>query len=112
MDVKLAGLDPSGRDVAQAFVAWLRASGWPVVVTSAVRSAAQQAALKAKNPSGLPVASPTTSRHVLRRAFDLGFQGYRWQEIPADYWRQMGEVWEYLGGRWGGRFGDPVHFDW
>lgn len=112
MDARLSALDRGGRDAAQAFVAYLQRSGWPIIVTSAVRSVAQQQQLARQNPSGLPVAAPERSRHVQRRAFDLGFRGYQWRQVPMEYWRQMGEIWESMGGRWGGRFGDPVHFDW
>lgn len=111
-DPALSKLDPGGRDAAQWMLSWLRAQGWPMIVTSAVRTEAQQLALQRNNPSGLPVAASSTSRHVLGRAFDLGFRGYTWRQVPNEYWAQIGRVWEQMGGRWGGRFGDPVHFDW
>lgn len=93
-------------------MAYARSFGLPVVVTSARRSAAQQASLTPA--SGLYKASPNTSRHVQGRAFDLGFSGYRWQEVPYEYWRWLGAVWKSAGGRWGGDFSkpDPIHFDW
>lgn len=30
---------------------------------------------------------------------------------PADQLRAAGELWESWGGRWGGRFNDPIHFE-
>ena len=111
-DDLLRSLDDTGRETAAWFVAAARNLGLPLVVVSGRRSAAQQAALSAG--AGLPKASASTSRHVAGRAFDLGFSGYRWDEVPPEYWRWLGEAWESLGGRWGGRFStyDPVHFDW
>lgn len=111
-DSLLSSLDASGRDAARAFVAYARSLGLPVIVTSARRTAAQQAALTPA--AGLYKASPTTSRHVTGTAFDLGFAGYRWDEVPMEYWRWLGSVWVSLGGRWGGNFAkpDPIHFDW
>jgi len=112
-DDLLNGLDPSGREAAKQLVAIARYYGLPVVVTSGYRTATQQA--KLTPGAGLPKAkNPLLSRHVQRRAFDLGFQGYRWYEIPMDYWQWLGAIWRNAGGRWGGDFSvsDPVHFDW
>lgn len=50
-----------------------------------------------------PVAPPGLSRHEHRRAFDLAAP-------PAELLR-LGLLWESMGGRWGGRFGDPIHFE-
>lgn len=30
---------------------------------------------------------------------------------PDDQLELAGRVWESWGGRWGGRFGDPIHFE-
>jgi len=111
-DSLLSGLDASGRDTARALVAYARSFGLPVVVVSAYRTAAEQASLTPG--AGLYKASPTASRHVQRRAFDLGFSGYHWSEVPPEYFRWLGAVWKAAGGRWGGDFQrpDPVHFDW
>jgi len=111
-DYKLATLDPSGREAARSLVAYARSYGLPVVVVSAYRSPAEQEALTPGR--GLYKASVQGSRHVQRRAFDLGISGYRWQDVNPEYFRWLGSVWKYLGGRWGGDFSrpDPVHFDW
>lgn len=113
MDYLLDGLDPSGRDAARYLVAYARAAGIPVVVTSARRSLAQQKALTPAK--GLYKASnPSQSRHVQGRAFDLSIEGFYWDEVDPAYWRWLGDVWKRLGGRWGGNFSkpDPIHFDW
>lgn len=91
-------------------MAYGRSLGLPLVVTSGRRTQAQQEALVPA--AGLYKA--VASKHVLGRAFDLGFIGYRWQEVPWEYWEFLGRVWESAGGRWGGRFRkpDPIHFDW
>jgi hypothetical protein len=109
-DSRLQALDASGRAVALALVQYGRSLGLPLVVTSGRRSQAQQEALVPA--AGLYKA--VNSRHVLGRAFDLGFAGYRWQEVPWEYWEFLGRIWESAGGRWGGRFRkpDPIHFDW
>jgi uncharacterized protein YcbK (DUF882 family) len=111
-DTRLATLDAAGREAARWLVAYARAYGIPVVVTSARRTAAEQAALTPAR--GLYKASPNASRHVSGRAFDLGISGYQWDEIDPAYWRWLGSVWKSLGGRWGGDFQrpDPIHFDW
>lgn len=111
-DYRLAALDAAGRAAAYGLVAYARSFGLPVVVTSAYRTAAEQAALTPA--AGLYKASPTGSRHVQRRAFDLGFSGYHWRDVPPEYFRWLGAVWKSVGGRWGGDFSrpDPVHFDW
>jgi len=111
-DSKLSTLDATGRDAARAFVAYARSFGLPLVVVSAYRTAAEQEALTPG--AGLYKASPSTSRHVQRRAFDLGFSGFHWSEVPMEYWRWLGSVWVSMGGRWGGNFSKPdvVHFDW
>jgi len=106
---KLAGLDRSGRDAAHELVAYAREQGLPIVVTSGRRSRDLQAELIRQGAT-----TATNSRHLAGRAFDLGFAGYQWRQIPREYWQWLGTVWESMGGRWGGRFTkyDPIHFDW
>jgi D-alanyl-D-alanine carboxypeptidase len=52
-----------------------------------------------------PVARPGTSAHEFRMAFDYSAPSKSDQN-------DLGQVWESWGGVWGGRFGDPVHFEW
>jgi len=73
-------------------------------VTSVYRSYSEQLRLwntRAQNP--FPVAPPGRSKHQLRRAWDM--------EGPAADLQRAGALWERAGGRWGGRFGDPIHFE-
>lgn len=103
----LRTLDPALADDAQQFVDWLRGLGVRVTVTSARRSSAKQAALYARYKAGkskYPAAAPGTSKHEQGFAFDLGLN-------PPVY-AQAGQVWEqYMGGVWGGRFNDEVHYE-
>lgn len=76
-------------------------------VTSTVRTRNQQSKLYRRFLAGLsqyPAAPPGHSMHELGRAFDLG--GLSSQELI-----ELGQTWESWGGRWGGRFGDPIHFE-
>lgn len=75
-------------------------------VTSTVRSTSEQARLYRRFLAGqskFPVAKPGTSRHEQGRAIDM--------VARPEVLRGLGEWWESLGGRWGGRFNDPIHFE-
>lgn len=51
-----------------------------------------------------------TSLHMDRLAVDFNlFKGGVYLQTTEDY-RPLGEVWEAMGGTWGGRFGDAPHF--
>lgn len=76
-------------------------------VTSAFRTYAQQARLYRRYLHGMspyPAAPPGNSMHEQGRAFDLG-------GLTAEELQTLGLTWESWGGRWGGRFGDPIHFE-
>lgn len=95
------GLVPWLRGPAGSLVALARGR---VKVTSVRRSRTEQLRLwnnRRNNP--YPVAPPGTSKHELGRAWDM--------VGDAVLLRQLGEIWERAGGRWGGRFGDPIHFE-
>jgi len=75
-------------------------------VTSVRRSPTLQRKLYRRYLAGksrYPVAPPGRSMHELGRAFDLFAQ--------PDVLTWLGGIWEGMGGRWGGRFGDPIHFE-
>jgi hypothetical protein len=78
--------------------------GSRVSITSSLRSCAEQQALHDK---GITPVSGCRSWHVHGRAVDL----YAGSWEPAAYAR-LGEAWEKMGGIWGGRWGDHVHFEW
>lgn len=96
----------------KAAVDWLvqavQRAGGRLTVTRAVASYQQQEALwldRASNP--YPVARPGTSKHERGLAVDMTVSPRSWQTA-------VGEAWEAMGGRWGGRFRprpDPVHFE-
>lgn len=103
----LRTLSPDFRPYAEQFVEWLTANGLQVSVTSARRSSGEQAKLYQRYINGqsrYPAAPPGTSTHELGYAFDAVVS-------PAEYQQAAGEAWERFGGRWGGRFKDPVHFE-
>ena len=81
-----------------------------LVVTSARRSSAKQAKLRAaweRGESNIPANRPGTSLHEFGLAFDLASLGVDPFADPILPW--LGSWWEYYGGRWGGPR-DPVHF--
>lgn len=84
-----------------------RHNGHGLVVTSMRRSRAQQRRLYADYRAGrsrFPAAPPGTSKHEFGLAFDAVVE-------PREYQGWYGELWERMGGRWGGRFNDEVHFE-
>ncbi len=83
------------------------AAGLSPRVSSARRSHAQQALLYRRFLAGqsrFPAAPPGHSAHELGLAFDLWIND---ESQLAD----LGQVWEQMGGTWGGRFHDPIHFE-
>lgn len=80
----------------------------PYVITSVYRSPAEQQALYDRWRSGqspLPAAPPGRSQHGYRLAFDVVFDG----DYRSERQRQLGALWQRMGGLWGGSR-DPVHF--
>lgn len=99
---------PDVRQVADAFITVLRHSGIydEVNVTSTRRSEDTQRQLYVNWLNGCskyPAAAPGHSMHQIGAAFDL-------ELVPGDY-TPAGEFWESIGGTWGGRFNDPIHFE-
>jgi len=93
---------------------WLLAVGrqydGKLVVTSARRSSAKQAKLRAlweRGLSKIPANRPGTSLHEFGLAFDMARMGV--DPFEDDLLPWLGYWWEYYGGRWGGAR-DPVHF--
>lgn len=101
-----SGLVPQLRPAAE----WLVTAGTrydpQMRVTSVRRSRSEQSRLWRRYQAGqslYPAAPPGSSKHELGVAFDVNGR----PEVLA--W--MGRVWESWGGRWGGRFNDPIHFE-
>jgi LAS superfamily LD-carboxypeptidase LdcB len=100
-------LDPLIREAANELIRLAREAGLRPVVTSARRSSADQARLYRAYLAGrsrFPAAKPGTSKHEKGLAFDVHVS-------DKAMLTAMGELWESWGGRWGGRFKDPIHFE-
>lgn len=97
--MSLRQLQPWLQPYAEALVGHL---GGRVTVTSVYRSPSEQLRLwntRHRNP--YPVAPPGTSKHELRRAWDM--------VGPPEVLRWAGQVWRSWGGRW--FESDPIHFE-
>jgi hypothetical protein len=100
------GLDPRLIPYAAALYSAMLAADPTARVTSVRRSTAEQTRLYRRFLAGqaaFPVAPPGTSKHERGIAFDI-VAGSRTLEAA-------GRIWESWGGRWGGRFKDPIHFE-
>lgn len=90
----------------QPWARWLIGRGVGVQISSVRRSYQKQQELYyayLRGESKYPAAPPGFSRHEQGRAFDL--------VAPAAVLSGLGALWESVGGTWGGRFGDPIHFE-
>jgi len=102
------GLIPELRPFAQQLVMIAGSNRLQPRVTSTRRSFSTQARLYKLYLSGrsaYPVAPPGTSAHEFGYAFDVIV-------TPLEYLNALGSLWESWGGKWGGRFRDPVHFEY
>jgi hypothetical protein len=90
----------------QPWARWLLGQARGGQLTSTWRSPQQQLELYLaylRGESRYPAAPPGRSMHEQRRAFDI--------IAPSAELRRLGALWEAAGGRWGGRFNDPIHFE-
>lgn len=97
-------LDPRLRPWANELYRIAVQNGLQPRITSTFRSIAEQKILFDRHNRGesdLPAAAPGCSQHNYGLAFDLVSNNNEW----------LGSIWESWGGRWGGRFRDPPHFD-
>lgn len=100
----LNGLQPWLLPWAQWLVSYGRAYGCQV--TSVRRTYAEQTRLYNDYIAGrsrYPAAPPGRSMHEAGRAWDM--------VGPPQILEWLGRGWESVGGTWGGRFGDPIHFE-
>lgn len=105
-EFKLNQLHPALVPYGKALYAAIRRADPAAVVTSVGRTRSDQERLYARWKAGLsryPVAVPGTSKHERGLAFDISAH-------PAVL-EAAGRAWESIGGRWGGRFNDPIHFE-
>lgn len=105
----IENLAPDIQLAAFYLVYYVRIAGFPLQITSTLRSSAEQAALVRAGSSNL-----LRSKHLTGHAFDVDIHGISRSEIPRWFWDQLGWLGEYLGLRWGGRWStpyDPGHFE-
>lgn len=108
MSASLSRLIPDLRPWARQLVDVAARANLRPVVTSTYRTFAQQSTLYQRFKAGLsqyPVAAPGTSAHEFGYAFDVAVTP------DGTNLADLGSVWESWGGVWGGRYGDPVHFE-
>ncbi|HIN78151.1 MAG TPA: M15 family peptidase [Gemmatimonadetes bacterium] len=100
-------LTPELRPYAEALQALATQYDPGSIVTSTTRTFEAQQRLRdayLRGESRFPASAPGRSLHNYGHAFDLVTSNPELQ-------RWLGLVWEYWGGRWGGRFNDAIHFD-
>ena len=106
------GLDERYRPVADQLIAWFRAQDPRFVITSGLRTRAEQAALFAKFQRGeggvYTVLPPGKSQHERGFAVDIARIGTPPKEDRLLH--AAGLRWRAVGGVWGGE-ADPVHFE-
>lgn len=99
----IRSLQPFLQPYAIAMVNGVREEGIPLMVISGRRSPL------INNEAG----GAEKSLHLRGLAFDVQVEGLTRDQLHPYFWRWLGEWWESLGGRWGGRFSAPDvnHFD-
>lgn len=100
------GITPQLATKLQILTARVGGGGAIISIISGRRTVQEQLSLcEDLFGTGRPCAAPEGSRHVQcpATAVDLRVDG-------VDL-KRLGAIWEELGGRWGGRFNDPNHFD-
>lgn len=105
------GLTRDTQKAVAELLEYARALGLTPEVSSSYRSCEQQWKLYKQGRSSagnvITWAPGCMSWHTHGRAVDLNLGN-----VSADYYRVLGEYWESMGGKWGGRFRDDVHFEW
>jgi len=105
----IRNLSPNIQDAAWFLVYYVRTAGVDLQITSSVRTRAEQARLV-----GIGASRTLQSKHLIGEAFDVDVHGYGRDQIPLWWFEQLGQLGEYLGFRWGGRFSgfkDYGHFE-
>jgi len=98
----IQGLSPDIALSAWYLVAIVREAGFPLQITSSLRSREEQASLVRAGSS-----RRLLSKHLVGQAFDVDLHGIARDQIPMWFWSELGWLGEYLGFRWGGRWSDP-----
>lgn len=106
MAALFAGLHPQLVPYAEWIYYAMRQVDPTTRITSVRRSSTEQARLYRRYLAGqsrFPAAPPGRSKHEQGLAFDIVARD---ETLAA-----AGALWERIGGRWGGRFNDPIHFE-
>lgn len=98
----IENLAPDIQNAAWWLVYIVRTAGFPLQITSSLRSRAEQAAFVRAGAS-----RTLGSKHLIGQAFDVDIHGIARGQIPLWFWEELGWLGEYLGFRWGGRWADP-----
>jgi len=98
----IRALSPDIQDAAFWLVYVVRNAGFPLQITSSVRSRSEQAYLVRIGAS-----RTLSSKHLIGQAFDVDIHGYGRDQVPLWFWEQLGALGEYFGLRWGGRWTSP-----
>lgn len=101
----IRALSPDIQYAAFYLIYAARVAGYPLQITSSLRSGSEQAALVRQGRS-----NTLSSRHLIGQAFDVDLHGYGRDQIPLWFWYELGTFAESLGFRWGGRFSSPVDY--
>lgn len=108
-----ANLDALRRDVGNLAVEMineLRAQGYRIIITSALRTPAEEARLVQQGKS-----RTLRSYHLTGQAFDVDLYGVGRDQIPAAVWDAISTVALSYGFEWGGNwksFVDKGHFQY
>jgi len=107
----LASLDADFRPWARWLVVASRQAGWPVIVSSAKRTASQQRVIfnQGRTTPGPILTQTMNSQHLSGRAVDLDLAGAA-RSVGMPLWTALGNIWVYYGGIWGGAWSDFGHF--
>lgn len=102
-------LSPDIQDAAYWLVYIAREAGFPLQITSTLRTRSEQASLVRRGRS-----NTLSSKHLIGQAFDVDLHGLGRDQVPLWFWDELGWLGEYLGLRWGGRWEslrDYGHFE-
>lgn len=105
----IRALSPDIQLHAFYLVYFVRQAGFPLQITSSVRTRAEQDGLVRQGLS-----RNRSSPHLYGQAFDVDLHGYGRDQVPMWFWQALGQFGEALGFRWGGRWNvlkDFGHFE-
>lgn len=105
----LQGLSPDIQYAAFYLIWAARQAGFPLQITSSLRTRSEQEALV-----GSGLSRTLRSKHLIGQAFDVDIHGLGRDQVPLWFWEMLGPFAESLGFRWGGRFSgfaDYGHFE-